>query len=51
MTNSLNYTTGYRFKPFDATRAMAAANPTENLKSPEELEEEDREAKSAVSLP
>lgn len=26
---------------------MAAANPTENLKSPEELEEEDRAAKSA----
>lgn len=38
---------GYRFKSFDATRAMAAANPTENLKSPEELEEEDRAAKSA----
>lgn len=40
---------GYRFKSFDATRALASANPTENLKSPEELEEEDREAKSAVS--
>ncbi|OCF37547.1 VHS domain-containing protein [Kwoniella heveanensis BCC8398] len=38
---------GYRFKSFDAARAMAAANPNENLKSPEELEEEDREAKSA----
>lgn len=38
---------GYRFKSFDATRAMAAANPTENLKSPDELEEEDRAAKSA----
>lgn len=61
---------GYRFKPFDATKALANANPTEvrsptsyialgrmqlislaeqNLKSPEELEEEDRAAKSAVS--
>ncbi|WVF70040.1 hypothetical protein IAT40_004827 [Kwoniella sp. CBS 6097] len=38
---------GYRFKSFDAARAMASANPNENLKSPEELEEEDREAKSA----
>ncbi|KAK4689808.1 ADP-ribosylation factor-binding protein GGA, partial [Tremellales sp. Uapishka_1] len=38
---------GYRFKAFDATRAMASANPNANLKSPEELEEEDRAAKSA----
>ncbi|WVR04451.1 hypothetical protein IAU60_001454 [Kwoniella sp. DSM 27419] len=38
---------GYRFKSFDAARAMASANPNEDLKSPEELEEEDREAKSA----
>nr|XP_018265704.1 VHS domain-containing protein [Kwoniella dejecticola CBS 10117]OBR87862.1 VHS domain-containing protein [Kwoniella dejecticola CBS 10117] len=38
---------GYRFKSFDAARAMAAANPNEDLKSPEELEEEDRQAKSA----
>ena len=60
---------GYRFKSFDAARAMASANPNEvssphllhlsegpqliliqDLKSPEELEEEDRAAKSAVSL-
>lgn len=40
---------GYRFKSFDAARAMATANPNEDLKSPEELEEEDRAAKSAVS--
>jgi hypothetical protein len=54
--------TGYRFKSFDAARAMASANPNEvswpelrtstsadhqDLKSPEELEEEDRAAKSA----
>ncbi|WWC67716.1 uncharacterized protein I206_101628 [Kwoniella pini CBS 10737] len=38
---------GYRFKSFDAARAMAATNPNEDLKSPEELEEEDRQAKSA----
>ncbi|WWD00344.1 hypothetical protein V866_007256 [Kwoniella sp. B9012] len=38
---------GYRFKSFDAARAMASANPNEDLKSPEELEEEDRQAKSA----
>lgn len=38
---------GYRFKAFDAARAMANSNPNENLKSPEELEEEDRAAKSA----
>ncbi|KAK1926521.1 Golgi to vacuole transport-related protein [Papiliotrema laurentii] len=38
---------GYRFKAFDAARAMASANPNEDLKSPEELEEEDRAAKSA----
>nr|ACZ80666.1 putative golgi to vacuole transport-related protein [Cryptococcus depauperatus] len=38
---------GYRFKPFDAARALASANPNENLKSPEELEAEDRAAKSA----
>ncbi|OXM79640.1 VHS domain-containing protein [Cryptococcus neoformans Bt63] len=38
---------GYRFKQFDAARALASANPNENLKSPEELEEEDRAAKSA----
>ncbi|KAL7418583.1 ARF-binding protein [Cryptotrichosporon argae] len=38
---------GYRFKSFDAARALADANPNENLKSPEELEEEDRAAKSA----
>lgn len=53
---------GYRFKSFDAARAMASANPNEvswphretigsaddqDLKSPEELEEEDRAAKSA----
>ncbi|ORY27773.1 Golgi to vacuole transport-related protein [Naematelia encephala] len=38
---------GYRFKSFDAARAMASENPNENLKSPEELEEEDRAAKSA----
>ncbi|ODO03179.1 hypothetical protein I350_06024 [Cryptococcus amylolentus CBS 6273] len=38
---------GYRFKSFDAARAMADANPNENLKSPEELEKEDRDAKSA----
>lgn len=39
---------GYRFKAFDAARAMANINPNENLKSPEELEEEDRAAKQAV---
>lgn len=38
---------GYRFKPFDAARAMATRNPNEDLKSPEELEEEDRSAKQA----
>jgi hypothetical protein len=38
---------GYRFKPFDAARAMATRNPNEDLKSPEELEEEDRNAKQA----
>jgi hypothetical protein len=38
---------GYRFKAFDAARAMANSNPNENLKSPEELEEEDRAAKQA----
>ncbi|KIY35458.1 VHS domain-containing protein [Cryptococcus gattii E566] len=38
---------GYRFKQFDAARALASANPNENLKSPEELEQEDRAAKSA----
>ncbi|WRT64989.1 uncharacterized protein IL334_001930 [Kwoniella shivajii] len=38
---------GYRFKSFDAARAMASANPNEDLKSPAELEEEDRQAKSA----
>ncbi|KAK8846789.1 hypothetical protein IAR55_005877 [Kwoniella newhampshirensis] len=38
---------GYRFKSFDAARALATSNPNEDLKSPEELEEEDREAKSA----
>ncbi|WVQ84100.1 hypothetical protein IAT38_006245 [Cryptococcus sp. DSM 104549] len=38
---------GYRFKSFDAARALASANPNEDLKSPEELEEEDRAAKSA----
>ncbi|EIW65480.1 hypothetical protein TREMEDRAFT_72591 [Tremella mesenterica DSM 1558] len=38
---------GYRFKAFDAARAMANENPNENLKSPQELEEEDRAAKSA----
>ncbi|ORX34513.1 hypothetical protein BD324DRAFT_604723 [Kockovaella imperatae] len=38
---------GYRFKAFDAARAMASSNPNEDLKSPEELEEEDRAAKSA----
>lgn len=43
-------TAGYRFKSFDAARAMASANPNEDLKSPEELEEEDRAAKSAVGF-
>ncbi|CAK9783563.1 VHS-domain-containing protein [Cutaneotrichosporon oleaginosum] len=38
---------GYRFKPFDAARALATRNPNEDLKSPEELEEEDRNAKQA----
>lgn len=38
---------GYRFKAFDAARAMATSNPNENLKSPEELEDEDRTAKQA----
>ncbi|BEJ13198.1 hypothetical protein CspHIS471_0303720 [Cutaneotrichosporon sp. HIS471] len=38
---------GYRFKPFDAARAMATRNPNEDLKSPEELEDEDRNAKQA----
>lgn len=41
--------TGYRFKSFDAARALSLQNPNENLKSPEEMEEEDRAAKSAVS--
>ncbi|KAJ9117711.1 hypothetical protein QFC24_006425 [Naganishia onofrii] len=42
---------GYRFRSFDAVRALQGTDVTENLKSPEELEEEDRAAKSAVSTP
>ncbi|TXT11106.1 hypothetical protein VHUM_01857 [Vanrija humicola] len=38
---------GYRFKAFDAATAMATSNPNADLKSPEELEQEDRAAKSA----
>ncbi|KAI5449067.1 ARF-binding protein [Naganishia albida] len=38
---------GYRFRSFDAVRALQGTDITENLKSPEELEEEDRAAKSA----
>ncbi|KAJ9113015.1 hypothetical protein QFC22_006111 [Naganishia vaughanmartiniae] len=38
---------GYRFRSFDAVRALQGTDVTENLKSPEELEEEDRAAKSA----
>ncbi|KAJ9094279.1 hypothetical protein QFC21_006105 [Naganishia friedmannii] len=38
---------GYRFRSFDAVRALQSTDVTANLKSPEELEEEDRAAKSA----
>ncbi|GAA6042452.1 hypothetical protein JCM8097_008461 [Rhodosporidiobolus ruineniae] len=37
---------GYRFPDFDR-RAPSVLNPTENLQTPDELEEEDREAQAA----
>ncbi|GAA5984751.1 hypothetical protein JCM10908_003485 [Rhodotorula pacifica] len=37
---------GYRFPDFDR-RAVQVLNPTENLQTPDELEEEDREAQAA----
>ncbi|BGP19650.1 hypothetical protein JCM10213_000107 [Rhodosporidiobolus nylandii] len=37
---------GYRFPDFDR-RAASVLNPSENLQTPDELEEEDREAQSA----
>ncbi|KAG0657851.1 hypothetical protein C6P46_006213 [Rhodotorula mucilaginosa] len=40
---------GYRFPDFDR-RAVQVLNPTENLQTPDELEEEDREAQAAASL-
>ncbi|KAL7412378.1 hypothetical protein BDY24DRAFT_341853 [Mrakia frigida] len=38
---------GYRFRDFDRGGSALASNGTDNLKSPQELEEEDRQAKSA----
>jgi len=46
----IHYFVGYRFRDLQRNNGATPAAVTENLKSPEELENEDREAQSAVGF-
>lgn len=48
--SDIDFLAGYRFRDLPRNNGLNPAAVTENLKSPEELENEDREAQSAVGF-
>jgi hypothetical protein len=50
-SRGIDCSVGYRFRDLPRNNGTTPVAVTENLKSPEELENEDREAQSAVCIP